>query len=298
MTNPLFQRLPPGPQRDEAEAESQMATARATIARLERELAEMRDAIEAAHQSTRSEREIGQRLAREWQDEAHRLMGVLARAQATVVAAAPPPPIRVDCSGMSHDEVRAMLAKRPAQPSGNPGDFAEVVKERDELRIQARATTAQLENVLDESAEGAWMARALDAEREMVKLRADVAKWRSLWEMERDAGNAEHKRLEAKLAAAGDFAALAERIAFADGKHPRDLPDGEPSAVRGAEKALEKARDALLEEPAWARALNCELCEVDVEFAKGDMERFADELLDVATVAMRWRRAVLEGGKR
>lgn len=96
----------------------------------------------------------------------------------------------------------------------------------------------------------------------------------------------------------GDFAALAERIAYADTKHPRDLPDGEPSTVRGAEKALEKARDALLEEPSWARALNCELCEFDVEFAKGDTDRLADELGDVATVAMRWRRAVLERGKK
>lgn len=50
MTNPIFEHLPPGPQRDEAEAESQMATARATIARFERALLEAR-AVSAAHEA-------------------------------------------------------------------------------------------------------------------------------------------------------------------------------------------------------------------------------------------------------
>ena len=41
-----------------------------------------------------------------------------------------------------------------------------------ELEASQSAATAQLENVLDSSKEGAWMARALDAERELFALTA------------------------------------------------------------------------------------------------------------------------------
>jgi chromosome segregation ATPase len=93
----------------------------------------------------------------------------------------------------------------------------------------------------------------------------------------------------------GDFAALAERIAKADGKHPRDSRDMEERAV---EPQLQYSRARLRDAPTWENALRCELDEVLIEFWRGDHERAADELLDVAVVAVRWRRAVLERGSK
>jgi predicted nucleic acid-binding Zn-ribbon protein len=90
-----------------------------------------------------------------------------------------------------------------------------------------------------------------------------------------------------------EFADLAARIAEADAKHPRDLADGGWSPSH----ELRFVREALAENPGWSNALRCELEEALAELARGDMERLADELLDVATVAMRWRRAVMERAK-
>ena len=39
--------------------------------------------------------------------------------------------------------------------------------------------------------------------------------------------------------------------------------------------------------------MECEAAEAFVELAKGNKARFEDELLDIATVAMRWRRALV-----
>lgn len=98
----------------------------------------------------------------------------------------------------------------------------------------------------------------------------------------------------------GDFADLAERIAYADGKHPRSLPDfGEVRVSSDAyADVLQSFRRELSKSPSWHDAIFCELYEVMVELARGNMPRLADELLDVATVAIRWRRAVLERGER
>jgi hypothetical protein len=94
----------------------------------------------------------------------------------------------------------------------------------------------------------------------------------------------------------GDFAALAERIAKADGKHPKDCFDWwEP---RGMSDDLDHSRRRLRNAPTWENALRCEVDEVVYEVFRGDTERLADELLDVATVAMRWRRAVMERGSK
>lgn len=96
----------------------------------------------------------------------------------------------------------------------------------------------------------------------------------------------------------GDFAALAERIAYADGKKPRDLEDGGWGSIRDAKRALFDARNTLEENPAWSSALRCEVEEAAYDLAAKDFDGLCAELLDVATVAMRWRRAVLERGKR
>lgn len=100
------------------------------------------------------------------------------------------------------------------------------------------------------------------------------------------------------LQSLGEFAALAARIAKADAKHPRDAYDGVWASVNTLENNLRMAREDLRREPTWAHALLCEMREVFVEIARGNTERLADELLDVATVAMRWRRAALERGSR
>lgn len=182
MTNPLYEHLAPGPQRDEAEVEARMATARETIARLERERDEVHQLLAQCVKYAREDRMTtpgSTRLAR-----------VLARAE--------------------------QVLRRDCELSGNPGEFA----------------------------------------------------------------------------------ALAERIAFADGKHPRDLPDmsREISAERAGSR-LESARAELEAFPAWDNVFECEVAEASVEAALGNAARLADELLDVATVAMRWRRAVMERGK-
>jgi chromosome segregation ATPase len=92
----------------------------------------------------------------------------------------------------------------------------------------------------------------------------------------------------------GEFAALAARIAEADKKHPRDLKDAES---HDRESLLQYSRRRLRDAPTWENALRCEQEEALAEIASRNYERFADELLDVATVAMRWRRAVMERTK-
>lgn len=171
MTNPIFEHLAPGPQRDEAEYEARMATARETIARLERE----------------------------------------------------------------RDEARAGLA---------------------EERAFRAALASELANT----------------RRQLAGFRCD--------------------------ALADGLGALERRIAEADAKHPRDAGDGVWASVNTLENNLRMAREDLRREPTWAHALLCEMREVFVELGRGNLERIADELLDVATVAMRWRRDVLERGAR
>jgi chromosome segregation ATPase len=92
----------------------------------------------------------------------------------------------------------------------------------------------------------------------------------------------------------GEFADLAARIAEADKKHPRDLKDAES---HDRESLLQYSRRRLRDAPTWENALRCEQEEALAEIASRNYERFADELLDVATVAMRWRRAVMERAK-
>jgi chromosome segregation ATPase len=92
----------------------------------------------------------------------------------------------------------------------------------------------------------------------------------------------------------GEFADLAARIAEADAKHPRDLKDAES---HDRESLLQYARRRLRDVQTWENALRCEQEEALAEIASRNYERFADELLDVATVAMRWRRAVMERAK-
>lgn len=94
----------------------------------------------------------------------------------------------------------------------------------------------------------------------------------------------------------GEFADLAARIAKADAKHPMDCEDTE--SHRNADLRLDYARRRLMAEPTWENALRCELAEAMDALACVDVKSFADELLDVSTVAMRWRRAVLERGSR
>lgn len=94
-----------------------------------------------------------------------------------------------------------------------------------------------------------------------------------------------------------DLSALAYRIVEADAKHPRDANDGTPS-LAWHENLLAQTREHLRERPSWWLALECEVGEAIVECARRDHARLADELLDVATVAMRWRRAILERGSK
>ena len=96
----------------------------------------------------------------------------------------------------------------------------------------------------------------------------------------------------------GDFAALAERIAFADGKKPRDLEDGGWGSIRDALQALVCARNTLAENPTWSSALRCEVEEAMYALACGDMDGFVDELRDVQTITFRCERAVLEREKK
>lgn len=213
----------------------------------------------------------------------------------------------LDLAQIEAGNLRSLIASIRAQPSGNPGEFAE--NDRNKIKIyehEINKWDALCGNALRDYANetgcivagdhlGAAVAAAL---REVYQLRKDVAKWRELWEMERDAGNAEHKRLEAKLSAVGNLADLAERIAYADGKHPRDLPDGRHTHENVALIQLQLAREALAALPTWRNAITCEFNEAMYELARGDMDRFADELLDLCTASFRARRAVLERGKR
>lgn len=91
---------------------------------------------------------------------------------------------------------------------------------------------------------------------------------------------------------------LGARIAEADAKHPRDLCNGVPESVYAAERSLRMSREDMRSDPTWAHALICEMREAFFEAAHGDMTGLDDELLDVATVAMRWRRAILERGAK
>ena len=126
--------------------------------------------------------------------------------------------------------------------------------------------------------------------------------WERMRQAERERDELLQKLEELRAQPSGisvEFAALAERIAYADGKHPRDLPDTshEINAERVVSR-LARARVELEAFPAWDNAFDCEVAEASAEIALGNPERLADELLDVATVAMRWRRAVMERGER
>ena len=109
----------------------------------------------------------------------------------------------------------------------------------------------------------------------------------------------ESMRMERDLAQAGEcvigFEALAARIEEADRKHPRDLHDERVQPF--ARNKLDDARFDLANFPSWARVLKCEVAEALHALAAESPERLADELLDVATVALRWRRAILERTK-
>lgn len=91
------------------------------------------------------------------------------------------------------------------------------------------------------------------------------------------------------------FYELNERIKEADRKHPRDLHD--ECVQPFARNALDNARFDLSNLLSWARVLKCEVAEAMYALAAESPERLADELLDVATVALRWRRAILERGE-
>jgi chromosome segregation ATPase len=144
--------------------------------------------------------------------------------------------------------------------------------ERDEARAEAEATA----DVSDEQRQ-----RAKRAEQERDEL------LQKLEELQKAAESAQKETH-------GEFAALAARIAEADAKHPRDLKDAES---HDRESLLQYARRRLRDAPTWENALRCEQEEALAEIAHRNYERFADELLDVATVAMRWRRAVMERAK-
>ena len=92
------------------------------------------------------------------------------------------------------------------------------------------------------------------------------------------------------------WAPLVVRIAEADRKHPRDSNDTHLSAA-DVESCLYDIRRELKKYSTWAAALECEMWEAVSAAISESPERLADELLDVATVALRWRRAVLERTK-
>ncbi len=146
---------------------------------------------------------------------------------------------------------------------------------------------------------------------EVVRLRAELAAMQRSYSVTHDAyldrleeRNALRKerdiaRHERDLAQACEcvfgFEALFSRIIDADLKHFRDLPDGRKSAPLAREK-LDDARDDLARLLSWVRVLECEVAEVVYALAAESPARLADELLDVATVSLRWRRAILERG--
>jgi hypothetical protein len=88
------------------------------------------------------------------------------------------------------ERVRAYRTKLADAPKGDyrtglvhKGYHAEVVErleaQRDEARAEVGRVQLQLEGALDRSREGAWMARALDAERELATARAEVERLRA-----------------------------------------------------------------------------------------------------------------------
>jgi DNA repair exonuclease SbcCD ATPase subunit len=210
----------------------------------------------------------------------------------------------------AHDDALLRLAH---EPSGNPGEFADLVRERDELRKRCEglatanrqahqgliAKNKKLEHWknMDEFYKQEIAAIPRIDEQAREDLRNARVTIRKLSDSLASAA-CEVTELRAKQSGgAGEFAALAKRIAEADEKHPRDLGDGVWAARHIAASNLDTVRDDLRREPTWTHALICELHEAMFEFVCGDMNRLADELLDVATVAMRWRRAVMERGK-
>ena len=118
-------------------------------------------------------------------------------------------------------------------------------------------------------------------------------------ENERDIANTQRdiavEELKEALEERDELAPLAARIAEADRKHPRDLHDERVQPF--ARNRLDDARFDLANFPSWARVLKCEVAEALHALAAESPERLADELLDVATVALRWRRAILERTK-
>lgn len=159
-----------------------------------------------------------------------------------------------------------------------------------------------------------WWERMREAERERDVLRAECAqmseelglpptmrpaegelrRMREGWAAARETiARLERERDEARSA----LGPLARRIDEADAKHPRSAEDG-TTGVLCTETWLRTSREDLRRNPSWHAALKCELAEMLVELAAGNTDRLADELLDVATVAMRWRRDVLERGMR
>lgn len=161
-------------------------------------------------------------------------------------------------------------------------------RERDELR-------SRLVDISED-----FSSLEYDAARVVSALNGDPDRLRDAIEIMRDSGRSGWWHAKPS-GIPGEFAELAARIAKADAKHPRDLPDTshEINAERAVSRLrLARARVELEAFHAWDNAFECEVAEAFVEIALGNPERLADELLDVATVTMRWRRAVLERGKR
>lgn len=202
MTNPIFEHLPPGPQRDEAEAESLLATARATIARLERERDEARAESIA----------IGMRL---------RDMG---------------------------------------------GELAQATNDRDVYESERDKARQEIDSIPTHVRQACKYASPTQRQSIVVTFAEGSCRI---------------------------YDDLVQRIAIADAKHPRSLPigDGDPDS---AVVWLELARAELKRAPTWEAALRCEFAEALVEFSRGNLERLADELLDVSAVATRGRRDVLD----
>lgn len=187
---------------------------------------------------------------------------------------------------------------------------AELLQKIEELRKRARVDTTAMvknENLVEsikllESAHIKLKKKLSDTQIEKRRLEAETNGMRRTFLEISENARLERRDLEDMKSQlsnnTGDFAALAERIAFADGKKPRDLEDGGWGSIRDAKRALFDARNTLEENPMWSNALRCEVEEATYDLAAKDFDGLCAELLDVATVAMRWRRAVLERGKK
>lgn len=158
-----------------------------------------------------------------------------------------------------------------------------VFEERDELR-------SRLVDISED-----FSSLEYDAARVVSALNGDPDRLRDAIEIMRDNGRSGWWHAKPSNIP-GEFADLAARIAKADGKYPMDCEDVEPT--KHTDSILDYARKRLAAAPTWDNALRCELAEALDALACEEMDAFTDELLDVATVAMRWRRAVLERGKR